>query len=105
MENIIINALVFLHNINVLSALNYTNDKRHHNMIVNDVLGFITDFSICNIFAEFVLVYNAYLIHLGLCYINICFFHSAFLTCKGGNLGGRLVFTLFIRFYYISDDG
>ena len=48
------------------------------------------------------------ILSLVLCFIEIYIndiIHVTFFNYIGGSLGGSLSFTLFIRFYYISDDG
>ena len=59
----------------------------------------------------FVIIYNCisyFILRLFLISIEIYFIfteRSAILDYISGSLGGSLTSTLFIRFYYISDDG
>ena len=46
-----------------------------------------------------------FILRLFLLVIEIYLFYLKFLDYTGGSLGEILTFTLFIRFYYISDDG
>ena len=74
----------------VLLILNFWHDKSKPNISI--VNGFrISANALLRLFSiEFYFICSAYLI---------------LLVCLGESLGGPHVLTLFIRFYYISDDG
>ena len=73
-----------------LLMLTFLHDKNQSNIYFVSVFRNSVN-AILRIFCiEFHFIYSSYLI---------------LLVCLGESLGGPHVFTLFIRFYYISDDG
>lgn len=87
---------------NALSTLTVANGKRHLSMTIgDDVLRFITEFLICNIFAELILIYIGYLSFLVYFGGHYVYSNVSTVICLSG---GHSSFTLFIHFFALSND-
>ena len=75
---------------NALLTSNFVHNQSHLNIHSSNVFCRYASALLEIYYLEFYFIYSAYL---------------DFTTCQSGVLGGPHIFTLFIRSYYISDDG